>query len=118
MCKFVTVSVGATSSNIITLWAMSLVILSVDDLPGAICHTGPCPGGMTKFFALIIPSLISLRRFLYHDDGETVEDYDRPMPPQSLVGSSPLAFRKTQGSSVGAIRRGSSGFSMAPVSRT
>jgi hypothetical protein len=49
---------------------------------------------MTKFFALIIASPIGLRRLLYHDDGETVEDYDRPMP-QSLVASSPLAFENS-----------------------
>jgi hypothetical protein len=58
------VSVGATSSNIITLLAMSLVILSVADLPGAIFHTAPCPGGMTKSFALIAFPPDWSRRFL------------------------------------------------------
>ena len=39
--------------DIITLWAMSLVILSVADLPGAICHTAPCPGCVTKLLVFI-----------------------------------------------------------------
>ena len=54
MCIGVSVLAGATSSNIITLAAVSPVsILRAADLPGAIFHTLPCPGGTTKPFVSI-----------------------------------------------------------------